>query len=188
MENGYRPGEPLSVSEQAAFSEVALDILASSHESRPHWSMACSEPGDSFFIRSIDGTKVTFYIQKVPFQQHVQPNQSVFMGVLNPGQLSGVSELILFGASEIATMQPHNMGTIEQYADLVYAPVRRQPVWLEDRANEEEYQRMLESGEIIRTPMADMRLEVGAMQVMPAILDLALVDESGRLDYVFEHK
>lgn len=187
-EFNYQSGEPLSLGESAVLSQITMDFLDESSRDRSWYPLTASNPGDGFLLRTIDG-EMQFSIQRLEHQKQIESRQSVVAVTYDTNDLMRHSEFKLYGASEGTTMLPDNLGVIEQYADLSYAPLRREPLWKQDfELGDEEYDKKVRSGEIVRTQKGHMRMVMGSVAVLPIVLDLARIEADGSVDYIFKHE
>lgn len=189
-ESFHEPGDPLSLGEHAAFSEIILGYLAESGDDRPWYPLSASSPGDRFLLRTVDG-EMQFDIIRLNDQRQSSSGSSIDVRRYGDSELMRHEDFLLIGASEGGTMLPDiNMGVIEQYADLSYAPMHSEPLWSQDLdIGDEEYDKKLRSGEIVRTQSGrHVRMNVGSAAVLAVVLDLARIDEQGNPEYIFKHE
>lgn len=178
---------PLSAVERDIFNQTKIDILQDNE--RTSYSLAGVLPGTTFLMETDEG-QVEFAVYPTGLAEAILPGEAVYAQVRNPGDGAiPFSEMMIFGASEELTMITSKLGTIEQYADFAYAPLRRKPLWEEDyEISQKDYEEKIRLGEIVRTNMGSLRMIQDEPRVAASVLELAVKDPDGIYEDVFVYQ
>ena len=167
--------QPLTSIQRDMLNHAKIDVLKSND--RANFDLAGLEAGTTFIMETDDG-RVEFSVYPTGLAEEIKPNEAVYAQIRNTedGPIS-YSEILIFGASEELTMITSKLGTIEQFADFVYAPLIREPLWQEDfELSDEDFQKKIQLGDIISTSIGSLRLVQDEARVLAVVLDLAIKD------------
>lgn len=177
-------GQPLSSLEQDIFNSEKIDILMNNY--RANLDLSKFSAGTTFLMETDEG-QVEFSIYPTGLAEKINPHEAIYAQVKNAkGGAIIFPEIMIYGASEELTMVSKKLGTIEQFADFVYAPLQREPLWKEDyELSENDFQAKLQLGEIVQTQMGNLHVTQHGYRVLPSVLDLAIKSPDGMYEDIF---
>ncbi len=167
----YPYGAPLTEGESQVFAEVRREFVEGD---RARCVLADETPGTVLRMNTLVGV-ATFAIHSWGTGHEIVPGTAVYAKTVeNHIREISTSEFKIFGASEERTML--NLGTIDECADLMVAPLTVGPLWEEDMAmSEEEFQIQVAHGAIIYTQMGYLRRVEREPVVIPGVVSLERV-------------
>lgn len=165
----YPPGAPLTDGESRIFDDIRKEILGSENRS---CVLSEEQPRTLFRMETLAGV-ATFTIHAWGNQRDITPESAVLASMVgNNIKEASCSEFKIYGASEETYLA--KLGQVSAYADLIIAPLSREPLWKDDlEISDEEFHTQVDRGAIVSTQLGHLRRVEREPLVIPGVVEFS---------------